>query len=296
MKKKYYVTTLAMVLVTISSQAQGIIDGYFKEKGHATIAASYTISNYTSFYLGNNEAPSSPVGHVNQHIYSIYANYGITDNLQAIINLPYIDSKSEFPDPINGEDRQSDLQDLSLAIKWRPLKSEFNSGHINYITALGVNVPLGYEPNGILSNGSGALAVNGTLGLHFQSNSGFFSTITGVYSYRGEAKDNLNLLSSGNKFDVPNAILFSGKIGFAVKNLYLDAWIDNQTSTDGVDIGGTGFAGNFPETKVNYTRLGANTYIPFGDCYGISAGFGTIISGRNVSESSYFTTAFVLNL
>ncbi|QLE00863.1 transporter [Galbibacter sp. BG1] len=291
---KILLLTATLLLTTSITKAQGIIDGYFKNQGDGTVALSYTISNYTSFYVGENEAPASPIGHASQDIYNLYANYGITDNLLAVVNLPYISATSENPDPITGEDSVSDFQDLVIALKWRPFKSDLSGGFINYFVSAGAAFPLGYEPNGILSIGNGATSIDGKLGVHFQSNSGFFTTITGGYSFRTEADNNLMPNFDGD-YDVPNAVLFGGKIGWATEKVYLEGWIDHQTSTAGVDIMGPGFMGNFPETKVNYTMLGANSYFSFFKHFGINAGFGTIVDGRNIGESSFFTTALVYN-
>ncbi|WP_262503238.1 hypothetical protein [Pricia antarctica] len=40
---------------------------------------------------------------------------------------------------------------------------------------------------------------------------------------------------------------------------------------------GPGFAGNFPEAIVNYSRVGMKVYVPFTSFIGASVGIGTVL-------------------
>ena len=52
------------------------------------------------------------------------------------------------------------------------------------------------------------------------------------------------------------------KIGVIKPRFYADVLIANQTSLSGTDILADGFQGFFPSTRVNYTRIGLNVFVP----------------------------------
>ena len=86
---------------------------------------------------------------------------------------------------------------------------------------------------------------------------------------------------------MPNAIISEAKLGFASSVVYGDIFIANQlSSSDGVDILGNGFTAFFPATQVNYTRIGANAFVPIVGGFGITAGINTYIEGRNLGDST----------
>ena len=300
MRKKFkLVVSLSVVAFAFSNglMAQGLVDGFFGEKGKASISLSYSYANFDEFYVGGQRVPGVPAhNEIDQTIYNLYAKYNLADNVTVVLDLPYIDAEGNgVPDPANGTTEQSDFQDVKVLVKWAPYVQELTHGSMTYIVALGGSVPLGYEPNGILSLGSGAPGVDGKLGLHYSNNSGFFGTLVAGYGLRGNADNNLGT-GDGEEFDVPNVANAMFKIGYSAKAYYVDAWFDAQTSLSGVDIMGEGFVNNFPETSVGFSRLGANLYVPFTPVIGASLGVGTILDGRNIGKSTYYCGGVTINL
>lgn len=296
-KIKFLVSLPVLFLVfTVTSSAQGPVDGFFDKKEKVSITLSYTHGNYDDFYVGGQKVEGVPVhNEIDQTIYSLYAKYGLADNITVIASLPYIKAEGNGgADPVNGTTEQSDFQDASVFVKWAPYVEQLSNGSVTYLVALGGSIPLGYEPNGILSLGTGAPGLDGKLGIQYNNNSGFFGTIIAGYGLRGKADNNAS--GGGEDFDAPNVANVVFKLGYAGKHFYVDGWFDGQTSLSGVDIMGEGFAGNFPETRVGYSRAGANLYVPFTSFIGASAGFGTVIDGRNIGLTTYYTGGITLNL
>lgn len=294
-------TLLALVtaigLTTTCVDAQINTDGFFNKKGEANIALSYTYATFDKFYFGNTEVEGVPAHNkIEQTVYDIYANYGITDRLTVIANLPYIVAAGNgVPDPVNGETKQSDLQDISLILKWAAFEKEQNGSKVIGIATIGGSYAFDYEANGILSIGSGAPEVDAKLGLQYNAKSGFFSNVFVGYALKGEAENTFNI-GDGKDFDVPNSVNAQIKIGYANSHFYVDTWFDAQKSNGSIDIGGAGFAANFPETKVNYSRVGLNVYVPVVKNLGFSVAAGSVVSGRNVGKSSFYTGGLVLGL
>ncbi|MFC4095168.1 transporter family protein [Euzebyella saccharophila] len=285
-----FVPIIAMALLAPSLNAQGLIDGFYSPKGDMSITASYTGTSYDEFYVGEEKTGPVPAHEkITQNILGLYAKYGLSDSFTLIVNALYISAKGEgAPDPISGNTEESGFQDFSIAAKYRPFSTSFAGGRLDGITALGFDIPIGYKSNSILAIGNGAFKTNLHLGGHLFLNQGFFTTVVLGYSLRGKTNDDFNV-NNGEDYDVPNAFLGSLKLGYASAKFYGEAWLDHQsTSSDGVDIMGPGFAGNFPETKVDYTRFGVSAYVPVVSGLGLSAGYGTVVNGRNIGDTNFF--------
>lgn len=297
MKKiNLFLLSITIVAITNTVNAQGILDGFTLKKGDLSVTASYSKSQFDTFYLGAVKADAVPVHEeINQNIFSLYAKYGITDRLSAVINVPFItaDNTSGAGDPVNGQNSISDLQDISIALKLNAYKFNFKKADLNIIAGVTAVIPTGYEPNGILSIGSGAFGIDVTAGLHLNTKSGFFSTLLAAYNLRGDADNNL---TPGGEFGVPNAFVTTGKIGYASDFIYIEAWADILNSEEGVDIGSTGFKGNFPETDVDYSRVGLTVYKNILPKLGVNLGFGKVIDGRNLGNSTTFSAGLTYNV
>ncbi|OCK44213.1 hypothetical protein BA195_05895 [Tenacibaculum soleae] len=295
-KKLIALSVFAITTVYSTVNAQGLLDGFTSKKGDLSLTTSFSTSKYDSFYVANVKKDEVPVhGEINQNIISLYAKYGITDRLSVVINVPFIssDNTTGAVDPVNGKNSISELQDISIALKLNAHKINFEKANLNIITGFTAVIPTGYEPNGILSLGSGAFGFDVTAGLHLNTDSGFFSTLFASYNLRGDANNNL---TPGKDFGVPNAFVTTGKIGYASSFIYVEAWADIFNSEEGVDIGSSDFAGNFPETNVDYKRVGITVYKNIIPKLGVSLGFGKVIDGRNIGEATTFSAGLTYNV
>lgn len=290
-------TVCALFGIATNSNAQGMFDGFTPKKGDLSITASYAKSDFDQFYLGKEKQNAVPVHEeINQNIFSLYAKYGITNKLSAIVNIPYISAEntSGAPDPLNGETSISGLQDITIGLKLNAHTFKFKKADLSILTAGAVVIPTDYEPVGILSLGSGAFGIDLRLGLHLKTDVGFFSTLYAGYNLRGDA-DN-NLFPNRSDFNVPNAFVTTGKIGYASNHIYVEAWADYANSEEGVDIGTPAFSGNFPETNVDYARVGVTVYKEVIPNLGLSAGIGKVIDGRNIGDSIIYSGGITYNL
>lgn len=280
----------------MTSYAQGLYDGFTPKKNSLSVTTSYTRSQFDEFYLGKEKQDAVPVHEeIKQEIYSLYVKYGITDRLSAVVSVPFIQAEntSNVPDPLNGETSISDIQDISIALKYNAYKFQFKKANLNVITGITSVFPTGYEPVGILSIGSGGFGVDLKTGLHLNTNSGFFSTLFVGYNLRGDASTDLN---RGRDFDVPNAFSTTAKIGYAGKVIYVEAWGDIVNSEEGIDINSPSFTGNFPETNVDYKSFGVSIYKNVLPKLGIGLGLGQVIDGRNVGKSTTYSASLTYNV
>lgn len=254
----------------LSLKAQSLVDGFVQGKGHGSVVVSYSWEQYDSFYFGaeQRDAPPPYGGLITTQAVSMYGIYGLNDNLDVVLNLPYIAAQgnndatgAEVPDQ-----NVSGLQDASLMLKWRPVYLEMDQGTLSFLGAVGLATPLSdYEANAVLSVGNQSTRGDIRLMTQYKANNGLFVDMQAGYSLRSN--------------DVPNAALFFTKIGYAGAHFYVDLWSETQISdSDAPDIGGV----PFNETRVNSTQIGISGYVPITGGLGLSAGVGQYVWGRNV--------------
>ena len=273
-----------LILPSASAFAQLPVNGFYSNKGDLTLAVSYSNKSADDFYVGPDLAGAIPaeLGEISSDIISIYAQYGISDTFSAIVTLPYISVESEagVADPVNGTSTVDGLQDLGLSIKGKILEKDFGgAGDITLGAAGGVSFPISdYAGGGILSIGNQATAITGEAIFQYNSPFKVFTELQLGYSTR-----------SSDEFDVPDALLYSAKIGYIHKYFYIHSQFTVHDSTDGVDILGEGFSGPeiLPETEVDYKILSFSLYVPvYEDKIGVSLGYETTVDGRNFNDES----------
>ena len=285
----------ALILLPYSSLfAQLPIDGFYPKKGDLTIAPGYTFKTYDEYYVVKNTVELGE--DTETSIFSFYAQYAISNRFSATVTLPYISTEKES-DPSS---KQNDLQDLGLYIKSLIIKKDFkNSSKISLGAATGITFPLSnYKEGGIISIGNQATSFDGEAIIHYETSFKVFAEASLGYSLR-DNKD----------YDIPNALLYSFKVGYLHQLFYAHAKLDIQDSTSGLDIGTDEFGlknstlteqgldGALPETKVGYTNLSFTIYVPiYKNTLGLSANYSSTLDGRNFSKETAYGVGIVYNL
>lgn len=278
------------LLSSVLLMAQSPVSGFMKSAGEGAVVVSYSQESYDKVFLVPQEIEGVPVfNEVNISSISLFAEVGLTDRLNLIINLPYIESEGNASEAVlenNGfENTRSGIQDVKIYAKYNFYTLMAGRTTIDLIGAIGLETPLGnYRADeglqSIISIGNESSSFNMLGTVHFKTAMGLFVTGQAGYSFRG------------NK--APHALLSELKLGYAGTKFYVDAFIANQLSeNDGVDILGEGFEGFFPATRVNFTRVGLNAYAPLIEGIGLTAGANTYIAGRNVGKATGFYGGFV---
>lgn len=285
--KSAILSTGLILGLTACTFAQTPLSGFMQGKNGGGISFSMTHENYKHVYLYPDEIDATPIfNQVSTNSFNIYGTYGVSNKLDLIFNVPFIQTlgsgNSEVLKDLGYTNSREGAQDLSAFAKYEFAKK----GNLSIQGSLGFTTPLSdYKVNeglqSIVAIGNRATTIN-AIGIgHYMAKSGLFATAQLGYSFRTT--------------EVPNAVLSQLKVGFASKRFYIDGYIGNQTSTGGVDILRNGFTGFFPATKVNYTRVGGSLYTPLDGNFGIGAGAGAIVAGRNVGKSYYGTVSLTYN-
>lgn len=288
--------SLVAVLLTagaVNIQAQGLIDGFMRGQGNATVALSFSTESYDQFYIGTeeNDLPAG-LGEIGTQSVNLYAAVGVFDNLDVVFALPYIMAESS-PAEGAGTD-ESGLQDASLLVKWKPWSLNVNGlGEVFAVLAAGISTPAAdYTANAPVAIGHYYTQAETRLLVGARLDNGLFGNIQVGYYSKGEADFDVDGVEMSAA--VPDALDFVAKVGFAHSDFYVDGWLQNQDSRMGPDI----MQGPFPIQEISFLRAGVNVYIPIKvvEGLGVSAGMSSTLDGQNIGKAVRFSGGVVYDM
>lgn len=284
MKSPNYFLLFFCSFISLHLHAQSPVNAFIQKKGKGSIAVSYNTESYDEVYLVPKKIQGVPIfNKITLKSGSIYATYGVNDKLNLVLNVPYIQSQGAASEQVlknlNYENTRAGFQDVSAYVKYAIGKKETLNGTYNFIAAAGLKTPLSkYRVDdglqSIVAIGNRSSSLNALAIGSFKHISGFF--VSGQASYCLKNKQ------------VPNAVITELKAGLIQSHYYVDAFIATQTSMGGTDILAEGFQGFFPSTRVNYTRIGLNIFIPLPQKFGLCGGTTLYLDGRNLGKSTGF--------
>jgi len=268
MGKNIFIVTLCLVLSKIAL-AQPAVDGFMKGKGNLDLVGGINFDTFSKYHAFNGLVP---VGRSTTSA-SIFAAAGITNWLDAQVNLPYVMTASNW----------SNLQDVSLFLKARLLNKSLNKGTFSTLISGGFSTPISdYPTQGLNAIGQQATAVDARLIMQYFANSGWFGMLQGGITSRSNP--------------TPTSAPVAAKIGKAAENYYFDIYYDFQNTEGGADyLDGTNPA--FTSLGVSYHKLGGTLYKPFSSGkMGLAFGAYAVLAGRNVGQSFGGSAAFIYKM
>lgn len=281
--------TLLVAGATPALRAQSLVSGFMAGKGHGSFVVSGTTEYYNSVYLAPDKVQGVPVfREVRVNSVNLYGTYGITDKIDVIVSLPYIQSKGQaygttiddlnnlYPAQGFANTRQG-LQDLTALLKFKSYSREIGSSILDLLGVVSVSTPVSdYQTNTglgyIIAIGNHATKTTALGVAHLKTASGIFATGQVGYSLRTT--------------DVPNALVGEAKLGYAGPKNYFEGYASFQESNGGTDITENGFDGTFTATRVNFIRIGASGYRPITNGFGLTLGISTYVAGSNIGKST----------
>ncbi len=238
---------------SLTTNAQGPIDGFFKKPGELDIALSASYGYAPIYFAGTKGIDYKR----NQVVTSAFANYGLSKRWNLISSLPLINFKP---------------QDASIYTKFKLLGRTLSQGTISVFPAIGGSFPLwSYSTESGQAIGQRAFTIQPILVAQYRAKSGVFLQVQAHYNYSFEP--------------VPAATNTSLKLGYAAENFYMDAWLEVHTGLGDADYQGTVPYDSFRELTTSYQRLGFVFYYTASSKLGVLINGSYVLNGRNISKT-----------
>jgi hypothetical protein len=283
---------LLLLFVGISTalhlQAQTEADAIMMMKNNFCSGIVYQKSTWNEYWEGTYKRDNANLGTVSTQMLGVMGNYGISNRLNVLFNLPYVQTKASA-----GQLRgMKGLQDFSLWIKWLPLQKELGKGTLSTFLIGGYALPASnYTPDFLpmsIGLGSKTASLRGMVDYQWGN---WFGTASATYMRR----NNITIdrpayftteMHYSNEVAMPDAAQFGLRAGYRSARLIAEALLYNFNTLGGFDISKNNMP--FPSNKMNSTTAGLNLKYEFKKLKGLSliSGGNHTIAGRNVGQST----------
>lgn len=278
-----------LFLITFLMNAQTDIDAIMMNKNNFCFGAVYQYSSWDKYWEGTFKRENLNLGTVSTQGVAAMGAYGITDRLNFLFSVPYLETKATAG-TMKG---QKGMQDLILTVKYMPF--EKTVGNTSYsLYALGsYSMPTSDYAADYLPLSLGLRSKTATLRLMGDVQvDNFFTTISAAYHKRANIKIDKNAYLTDeihytNEVDMPDAINFNLRLGYRTNILIAEAVIDNfTTQSGGFDITKNNMP--FPSNTMNAWKVGLNgKYTPKAlPQLSIVGGYNVVTEGRNVGKAT----------
>ena len=297
MKKKtkfYLVTAIAFSLVATFAKAQTVDDAIMMSKKQWCNGLTYMHSSWNEYWEGTTKRNNPNLGTVTTQSVMFMSNYGITDNLNVLVNVPYVWTNASAG-TLHG---MKGFQDIDIDLKYEFYKTKIGKGDLSLIALAGVSTPLSNYENDFLpmSIGLGSTNLYGRITADYQ-NGIFFTTLSSAFAYRSDVTVDrtsyyTNQINYTNEVDMPNQLNSNLFVGIRKSNLIVQAQLMNTYTFGGFDIRPNDMP--FASNQMNMTSLGAHVkyFLPLVPNLEVVASADFVIAGRNVGQAQTYTGGF----
>lgn len=295
--KKFCLSCLLLAPLFMNAQTE--IDGIMMSKNNFCFGAVYQYSSWNEYWEGTFKRENLNLGTVSTKSIAVMGNYGVSDKLNIIFTLPYIETDASA----GTMDGQEGLQDLSLTVKYMPFHKTIGKTVYSLYALGGFSLPLSDYSADYLPLSLGIKSKTASLRLMGDYQRGrFFTTLSGAYIKRANITIDRNSYYTNemhytNEVDMPDAISINFRIGYRSNRLIAEAILDNWvTQAGGFDISTNNMP--FPSNTMNASRIGIYTKytlkkIP---ALAIIGGYNLVTEGRNIGQSNSYYGGFLYNI
>ena len=287
-----------IVLVCTSSTiyAQMPHDVIYMPKRTACLAVSYGNISWKEYWENTLKRENLNIGtHTTQSFMPMLA-VGITDKLNVIVGLPYVNTKTSAGNLMG----QKGIQDLSGWVKYELVK---NDKGLSLHGVVGASIPVGnYVPDFLpMSIGLQAKTATGRLIANYTHKSGVYATAHASYILRSkinidrDAYQADNRVYNSNKVGVPNATDAAARVGYIKdgSRIQVEAFVEHFTC-----VGGDNMRRNdmpFPTNNMTSTSVGFyGKYQPKN--IGFNVKIAKVLDGQNVGQSLSYSVGLLYQI
>ena len=296
-------TTISLILLGITQLAHaqgytpGIVDGFMRGQGKASLSAAYLKDTYDTYYIGKQETRNPNLGTVTTESVNLLATYGLGYDMDLLVSAPYVRTQASA----GYWAKQEGFQDIAASPRWEAYDYKLGKTRLSWLFVVGYSVPLQkYVNDALVAIGQGSRNIDARTMLHYKAGAFFLTgqfgyirrgqaTIDRIVNYYDPSQLNPNSGSLVNVPDVTDAVV---KAGISAKHIYVEGWVQKQTPYNkGTDIA-PGIP--FPSNAIGFTRAGATLYIPILKRFGFTAGYSTTLDGQNIGKSTRINGGIIL--
>ncbi|TAF46583.1 MAG: hypothetical protein EAZ51_01195 [Sphingobacteriales bacterium] len=272
----------------IAAKAQTETDALMMKQNELCIAGVYAHNSWSNYWEGTLKRNNANIGSVTSNEYHLMGNYGIKNNLNVMFNVPYITTKASAG-TLSG---LHGFQDISFAIKWKPLSKKMGAGNLGVFLGTGFSTPLSnyvadFQP---LSIGMGSTNFNGRLTVDYLVKR-FFVTLSSAYIRRSNIKiDRTTYFTDrqiqSNQVAMPDMLQFNFGTGYRYGRTIAEISLANMTSLNGFDMRRNDMP--FPSNRMNATMVGGNIKYNLAKLPALTlqGGASHVVAGRNFGQNT----------
>ena len=289
---------LAMVSA-LPAAAQTMDDGSMMPKRTLSLGVLYAHDSWDQYWEGTLKRSNGNIGTLTTQSVTMVTGYSVSDRLGLIAALPYVwthASQGVLHD-------MSGFQDLAFGARFKLLSSAPGrygafSAFIGGVAALPTS---DYTPDFYpLSIGTAGRRAAGHFTLGFKSNSAWFADASASYMWCSNVKLNRNSyytdgqLYLTNEVVMPNVVNYTLTTGVDLGRLRIPVSLVQQRTLGGGDIRRQDMP--FVSNRMDFVKLGGGLMYELPKNLSISLGAAHVLTGRNVGQSTTFTSGLVYAL
>ncbi len=278
------------IAMTGSASAQTDLDAIMMNKQQTCHGFTYDYSSWDHYWEGTFKRDNQNLGTVSTQMLMYMGAYGITNNLNVLVGVPYVWTKASAG-TLHAVDG---LQDLSLFVKWKPLTKTFGKNQFSLITVGGFSTPLSNYVIDYLPLAIGLGSTNLTArGIIDYRRGNFTATGSAAYIWRSNVDIDRPAYfdteqHNTTEVEMPNVAFYQLRTGYRGHYLIAEALLTNMTTLGGFDITKNNMP--FPSNRMNSTSVGGYVKYTIKKIKELSligsANF--VVAGRNVGQSTTY--------
>lgn len=286
--RRYSLLIIFFILSYTKLSAQTDADAIMMTKNNFCTGFMYGSSQWSDYWEGTLKRNNDNLGTVSTKMYGVMGNYGLSDKLNLLFSVPYIQTNASAG-TLSG---LKGLQDLSLWVKWNPVETKLGEGTISVYGIGGVSFPTTNYVADFLPMSIGLHSTNLSMrGMVDYQMGKWFATVSGTYVVRNNIKiDRTSYYTTEmhltNEVSMPDASNIQFRTGYRSGRMIAEAIINNWITLGGFDITRNNMP--FPSNKMNATTAGINIKYNIRAVDGLALiGGGSItLAGRNMGQAS----------
>jgi hypothetical protein len=290
---------LVLAAVSAVPAAAQIDDGTMMPKRTLSAGVFYSHDSWDQYWEGTLKRTNGNIGTLTTRSLTFETGYSVNDRLALMASLPYIwthASQGVLHD-------MSGVQDLALAAKFRVLSTgaSAHGAFSAFVAGVAALPTSNYTPDFFpLSIGTAGRRAAGHLILDFKSNSVWFASAAASYMWCSNVTLNRNAYYTNgqlyltNEVVMPNVVDYTVSAGLDKGNWRVPISLVQQRTLGGGDIRRQDMP--FVSNRMDFVRLGGSVLYALPKNLSASFGAAHVLSGRNVGQSTTFTSGLAYAL